>query len=254
MQRRVPKMMKKAFPSDREGKAERVGGGPLAPLEAAMARRWFGYGRRKAPYWFIGIEPGGDELGACVRAWEDSGGVALLDLRTGHSGHSLDWFSERAGAQPTWAKLIWLLLAYKDQLPTVAATKRYQKEHLGRRDGETALLELSCLPAKHNGVRVPREQFLDSRVATMHRWMIGYAPRFVVFYCAATRYRDVWSKIAGRALNLEEPTMVGPTACVVVSHPNHNRSKAYWMGIGVSLRELIKSQRGLGELRGVLSE
>jgi len=32
-----------------------------------MARSWFGYGRWSAPYWFVGMEPGGDDLDVCVQ-------------------------------------------------------------------------------------------------------------------------------------------------------------------------------------------
>jgi hypothetical protein len=30
-------------------------------------RGWYGYRLWSAPYWFVSIEPGGDELDACVR-------------------------------------------------------------------------------------------------------------------------------------------------------------------------------------------
>lgn len=210
----------------------------LTADQREMAQHWYGYGRWEAPYWFVGLEPGGDELDACVRLWHRLNKTELLDIVAHHEEHVLDWFSEYAGTQPTWAKLIWLLLAYKGLEPTRDATRDYQKKHLGRANDETALLEISCLPAKHNGVPVPREIFRAERIATLHERMLHYAPRFVVFYSPDMRYRNAWEKIAGCELTHDEPVMVGPTACVVTYHPNGERSKAYWSVMGQKLRSL----------------
>jgi hypothetical protein len=208
----------------------------LTAEHSAMAQHWFGYGRWQAPYWFVGLEPGGNELDACARAWLAAGETELLDLRAGHSGHKLDWFSERAGTQQTWAKLIWLVLAYENREPTAGATRQYQKERLGRKDGETALLELSCLPAENNGVPIPRELFREERIATLRARLISHNPRFVVFYSPDPKYRSAWNAIAGQQLERDTPLTVGPTTFIVTYHPNGEWSKAYWVGIGRQLR------------------
>jgi len=46
---------------------------PLTPDQTELAHNWYGYGRWNAPYWFVGIEPGGDELDACVHMWRTLG-------------------------------------------------------------------------------------------------------------------------------------------------------------------------------------
>lgn len=38
------------------------------------ARKWFGYGRWDAPYWFVGMEPGGTEDASSYESWKRLGG------------------------------------------------------------------------------------------------------------------------------------------------------------------------------------
>ena len=204
-----------------------------------MAQHWYGYGRWEAPYWFVGIEPGGDELNEFARLWRHLGSGELLDIVAHHKELRWNWFDEGARTQPTWMKLIWLLLTYKGQEPTRDATLEYQKRHLGRIDGETALTEISCIPARHNGVPVPlREQYRAERIAKISKLISEHAPKFVVFYSSGSRYRSTWDKIAGCQLTPHKPIMVERTACVITSHPTRERSKAYWSNMGLELRAM----------------
>jgi hypothetical protein len=210
----------------------------LTPDQTAMAAGWYGYGSWTAPYWFVGLEPGGDELDSCVRAWLKMGSGELLDVVEHHASHQKDWFSEKAGAQPTWAKLIWLLLAYEGSEPSAEATRRYQKTSLGRAMGRTALIELSALPATHNHVSVQRDLFRKARITTIRERLLASRPRFVVFYSPDPRYTNAWSEIAGIELKRDEPVSHDGTVFVVTYHPNGEWGKAYWTGIGQKFRAL----------------
>src|ERR1700681_2466724 len=110
-----------------------------------LAREWFGYGQWKADYWFVGMEPGGDELPANLRMWAALGKQPLVDIQSYSEPGDDDWFSEASKPQSTWTRLIWLLLTYKGEEPSPAATLDYQRHHLGRANGETALIELSAI-------------------------------------------------------------------------------------------------------------
>ena len=222
--------------------------GGLSDTQRALARGWFGYGRWDAPFWFVGIEPGGDELAECVRLWKRLGESELLDIAAHHEEHSKDWFSESAGTQSTWCKLIWLLLSYHGEEPSRDATRTYQKTRLGRIADETALLEISCIPAKHNGIVVPREIFRDERIATIRERMLQHAPRFVVFYSPDSRYRVAWSKIAGRELSRDQPQLIGRTVCVVTYHPNGKWDKAYRRDMGAKMRGLVDDAAAFAKL------
>src|SRR5581483_2105840 len=85
------------------------------------ARSWFGYGEWSAPFWFIGMEPGGDDDHASYESWERLGGGSLIDCKAhhddsnAHQGSRITHWHD-AGVPPiqgTWGPLIRALLAYK---------------------------------------------------------------------------------------------------------------------------------------------
>jgi hypothetical protein len=212
----------------------------LTAEQRAMARGWYGYGRWAAPYWFVGIEPGGDELDACVRLWNVLGRRELLDIAAHHEEHGTDWFGPGARPQPTWQKLIWLLLHYQRRSCAPSAVLEYQKTRLGRANDETALVELSAIPAAGSSVARPRMLFRDDRTALLRTRLLEHEPTFAVFYSPDNgrdrRYVDAWNAITSTTLTRDVPVMVGRTACVMTYHPNGKWSKAYWQAIAEALR------------------
>jgi hypothetical protein len=170
--------------------------------------------------------------------WGRLGKGELLDIVAHHEDHKLRWFDESSRTQPTWARLIWLILAYQGRSPGTGATLEYQKRSLGRIDGETALIELSCLPARNNQIEAPRELYRRERVQRIRERLREHAPRFVVFYSPDPDYLPAWQQIAGVRLERDVPSMAGKTASVVTYHPIGALSKAYWTGIGQQLRVL----------------
>ncbi|HEY1428078.1 MAG TPA: hypothetical protein VGF18_00765 [Candidatus Tumulicola sp.] len=170
--------------------------------------------------------------------WLKMGCAELLDMFEHHASHRKDWFSESSGPQRTWQKLIWLLLGYEGQEPNAGDTLRYQRELLGRGGGETALVELSSLPAVHNDVPVQREMFRKERISTIRERLLAWKPRFVVFYSPDKRYTEAWNEIAGVRLDRDTPTRHEGTVFVVTYHPNGQWKKAYWTEMGRRLRSL----------------
>jgi len=49
-------------------------------FKALAAEKWFGYGRWSAPYWFVGMEPGGADNPLVYSAWRDLGAPELLEI------------------------------------------------------------------------------------------------------------------------------------------------------------------------------
>src|SRR5438132_787469 len=122
-------------------------------LVAAWTSKFYGYGCWSAPYWFIGLEEGGvDSLEAFRRrlsAWNDRGQPDLLDLHAFHRDIGLaQYASPDTPFQATWRPLIRVLFAAKGMVASKEELRKYQGMELGRSSGETALLELSPLPAK----------------------------------------------------------------------------------------------------------
>lgn len=221
----------------------------LTDEQRALALGWYGYGQWEAPYWFVGIEPGGDELDACVRMWNALGCREMLDIAAHHEEHGVDWFGEAVTkTQATWQKLIWLLLFYQNIEPTADAVLKYQKTRLGRANEETALPELSALPAWSTGMQRPRLLFRKERVTLLRERLLTYQPEFAVFYSPDNsrdrRYVDAWNAIAGTTLVRDVPVLVGRTACVMTYHPNGAWSKAYWRRIAMALRETTSKAPG----------
>ena len=103
----------------------------LTPDQEAIALDWYGYGRWEAPYWFIGIEPGGDDLDECVRMWNALCRHELIDIQGYREDGDFDYFSAEAKPQRTWQKLIWLLLAYKEQEPERRLTRFGERPPIG---------------------------------------------------------------------------------------------------------------------------
>jgi hypothetical protein len=187
-----------------------------------FVRLFFGYGSWAAPLWFIGMEEGGgnsiDEIERRLRAWD--GSDALADIGEYHNEiGGTDWFARHPPLQTTWAKLIRVVLAsHGQQQATTEDVRAYQRDHLGRRAGETAIIELLPLPSPSTsawlypswGVALyaTREDYvraeLPGRIAELRRRLLQHKPKVVVFY--GLGYREHWEAIAGGRFESVEGT------------------------------------------------
>jgi hypothetical protein len=96
------------------------------------SRDWFGYGRWDAPYWFVGMEPGGADDTKSYEAWRALGRGELIDCRKHHlSSTDPEWtrwhLKERPPTQATWRRLIQLLFAYEGKPTDLDAVLAYQR-------------------------------------------------------------------------------------------------------------------------------
>ena len=183
------------------------------------AETWFGYGRWSAPYWFVGMEPGGAEDARVYSSWHELGAPELLDLWE-HSKACDDTHlvSGDPPLQPTWKQLIRLVLGYQGKPADQDNVRAYQRDRLGRRDGETLLAELSSVNATSLSVQIPqREAYRAARVVTIRRRMLENEPEFIVFY--GLRYADAYAEVAGGPFNSDRYRWNGPTLCALVRHP-----------------------------------
>lgn len=160
----------------------------LEDAKELAARFWFGYGRWDAPYWFLGMEPGGTDDHASFEAWLHLGGKDLIDCREHHFKSNFNkWhFGERPPTQGTWRGLIQLLLSFKGESPDLDSVRTYQKNQWGSVNGETAVLEVSALHAKNLEVDVDRTTHRNERIATLNKRLIAEQPIFMIMY--GTKY------------------------------------------------------------------
>jgi hypothetical protein len=188
-------------------------------LKALAARNWFGYGRWDAPYWFIGMEPGGTDDLASYEEWMRLGGTELIDCRAHHLGTKLTkWHGgHRPPTQPTWRRLIQLLLGYKGKPADLDSASIYQRDSWGSLNGDTALLEVSALHAKNLAATVDRNAYRDRRIAILKGRLETNRPKFVVFY--GLGYQSVYEKIANARFDANGYACRGSTLCVLVVGP-----------------------------------
>jgi hypothetical protein len=210
--------------------------------KALAARSWFGYGRWDAPYWFVGMEPGGTDDHASYEVWMQLGGTELIDCRAHCLGTNFfKWHGgDRPPTQPTWRRLIQLLLGYEGKAGDLDAVSIYQRDKWGALKGDTALLEVSALHATSIDTLVDRDAYRDQRITTLKERLEAYRPKFVVFY--GRGYSDIYEKIVNARFDANGDAWRGSTLCVLVQHPTGRsipaemKSGEWWIAKGREMR------------------
>jgi len=188
-----------------------------------MAEHFYGYGRWDAPFWFIGPEAGmgkDGEDGLAVRceSWRQLGCAPIVDCAAHHRGFAFTkWHQHHPPTQPTWRQLIRLLLAFKGMNPNLDDIRAYQRDHWGRENGETCVIELSGVPAPN--MRVPRDRlsFLSRRVERIRHQIREYRPELIVMY--GVRQRKAWEQVAGTNFDSSGICHVGKAVAAIARHP-----------------------------------
>ena len=165
-----------------------------------MKRHCYGYGRRDAPYWFIGPEQGqrrveNGDLGPRLSAWVKLGSRELCDCAEFHREIDEHVWHRDGKLQSTWKRLIRLLMAFLEQPVDNDTLREYQRKRWGMADGETCVIELSGLAANNLTIPRDRQSFRAERIATIRERISLNRPRLVVMYGAGQR--DSWQIIAG---------------------------------------------------------
>ncbi len=209
-----------------------------------LATKCFGYGRWDAPYWFIGPEQGQgllerDSFQNRHRAFDEIGAYGLCDCRAFHAFiGEVRWHRDsRPPLQPTWRRLLLTLMTFCGESTDHTSLRNYQREHLGRSDGETCLIELSGLPA--NSFKVPRdrESFREARIQHIQQKLLAAPPVFVVMYGKGNHKH--WDRIAAAFSESDR------TIAVVAPHPVARGSHdTDWIELGHRLRAQIDQRAG----------
>lgn len=213
---------------------------------ALAAEQWFGYGRWSAPYWFVGMEPGGEEDARVYETWHELGAPELLDFKA-HSEKCEDmrWLVEHPPLQATWKQLIRMTFGYEGAPNDAEDVRRYQRDRLGRSDADTLLIELSAVNAPSLSVHVAeRERHRTKRIATIRRRMEENTPKFVVFY--GVTYRGEYEKVVGGPFDGDGYRWHGTTLCALVRHPAARSSSpaSWWSAKGDEMRRMRLSNIG----------
>ena len=220
---------------------------------------WYGYGRWDCDYWFVGMEPGGEDTHSSYEAWIalDARRIGLIDCRAHHLWKRdvlaiedrkwTRWHEERPGrrTQPTWRRLIQTLFAFQGKDADLDDVYRYQKYCLGSLDGETAVVELGALHAPGLSTKVDRETFRQARIHRLHEKLAEEKPIFAL--CYGLGFRKQFEGVVGSVFDGSGFTWCGPTLCVLTPGPTSHLSgkpapwakAAWWVEKGREMRRRV---------------
>ena len=161
--------------------------------------------------------------------------------------------------QPTWGRLIHLLHISRYKHTPLELIKEYQRDHLGRPDGETCLLELFPLPSpstrewlysQHS--QLPylidrasyRQAVAEFRIEHLQQRIGEYQPKYVIFY--GTSYRRYWEKIIGQEFTTTDNGLsyaeIGLTSFFLVKHPaRRGATDKYFDWVGRTIPKVLIS-------------
>lgn len=206
---------------------------------------FYGYGNYEGKYWFIGMEEAGggfEDINLRINIWSNRGKCEIDDVAEYHI--DMGWaagFEKAAPIQPTWNKLIRIVLSAKGKENiTLEDIRQYQISELGRQDKETCLLELLPLPSpslkdwiysKHSKLiflsdrQTYENHCLKKRIKHISQKIKEHQPKAVVFY--GKLYEYSWREITKIITDVEffrtsEGFLIArnsPTVFVIAKHP-----------------------------------
>lgn len=194
------------------------------------------------------MEPGGTDHPELYTSWEACGAGKLIDAKR----HEDEWnarvpatlqmhhFAEKPQIQKsTWQPLIHILIGFTGSNENA---HQYQRDKLGRADGDMALIELSSIASKSLSSPRERERYQSKRIDVIRGQLENAmpTPMFAVFY--GTTYTMQYSRIAGGPFDSDGLRWNGGTLCALTMHPSRpTRTYAYWTDFGRRLRETCRS-------------
>ena len=195
-------------------------------LLADFADTFYGYGDYNGPYWFVGMEEGGDSsfenVEARLSTWHQQGRQELADVVDFHRAIGLEqYFDKTPPLEPAWGKLIRIILSVEGQVSSTEGphqqrdkVRAYQRESFGRvSGGKNCLIELLPLPRPSRSLKdwkytkysdLPQladpktyeKHYLSKRAAHIQELINQHKPPIVVFYSIDRESLRWWMHIA----------------------------------------------------------
>jgi hypothetical protein len=207
-----------------------------ASVDDDLQLNWFGVGHWKAPFWFLGPEPGGDHVAEWPVIWRDKFDSAeLVDCKQ----HCLaaggeKWYLGSIPTQPYWRGLIRTVLSYRDKPYDLESVRKYQSSEFGSTNGDIASLELSANSARNMSVEVDRHNFRAERIKTLQARLNTYRPAFLI--CCGTTLRPEFEDVVG-PIGANGFSQIENTIVALVRHPSREQRPEYWGQLGRTLRQ-----------------
>jgi hypothetical protein len=217
----------------------------MKPALETMAREFYGYGKWEAPYWFIGLEQGGEGNELRAKAFSKLGKDGLCDCKEFHREiREMRWHREppeESLLQPTWRRLMLLLMPSLGLDTDQITLRRYQCCRWGRRNsGETSVIDLGGLSAKNLGFPSDRETYRVDRIELIKE-RIGKCesgPKLVVLYGAGSK--KAWNSISGGKFVCGESVKFGSTLFAFMRSPTApGENDDEWNQLGARIAEQL---------------
>lgn len=213
-------------------------------VENDLGSEYYGHGSWRAPYWFIGPEPGqslseNNDLKLRHHAFRHLGEDGLTDCGAFHEfiGETRWHRPLRPALQPTWSRLILLLMTFLEKPADNESLRVYQREYWGRIGGETCVVELSGLAARDSGIPRDRKKFRESRIEGIRYRMKTHRPALVVMYGIGAKQH--WERIVNLPLDPGCVKTADSTILAFAAHPvARGQKKEYWMDLGLRMRAM----------------
>lgn len=180
---------------------------------------FFGYGNLASPYWFIGKEEGGgaslEENFQRILVWEKLGKSLTVDSIQYHQALG---FTEKdlQKIQPTWTKLIQVLLELEEKDSLDKELRRhYQRHVLGRVASNHCVIELMPMASRSTGLWLWKDIFTEyfglknrrdyfAKIVPQRKQLIKeliakHQPKLVLFYSTQVDYLPHWREISSVA-------------------------------------------------------
>ncbi len=222
---------------------------------------FYGSGNYSGKYWFIGMEEGGgntlEQVTKRLNAWVDLGETELVDIYQFHLKIDYpQYFQDPVKLQKTWMQQARIMLASKGLPSTTDDVRAYQRDQIGRKTGDTCLLELLPLPSPNvnnwnynlwSGLhflrdrKTYREYCVSWRAEHIRSRIKDHKPKVVVFMGQV--YSDYWHTIAGRNLIFTDKGgfwagSSEDTIYIITKHPaSRGVTNAYFETIGKFLNQ-----------------
>jgi hypothetical protein len=221
---------------------------------------FYGYGNPEADYWFVGMEEGGvntitDFYDHYIRDW---GKEASIDILTGINQEAkIKYFSEGAKIQRTWGRLIRIILSIKNQKLDIEIIRNFQKDKLGRIEGNNFLLELLPLPNKNMSewlygcLGIPTlmtreiysDFYLQKRIEGIQNLIVEGKPKVVIFYSTTPQYVTSWKSIIGSDCEITDGLFIRKFDDVIFCICKHPAARGlkndYFDKVGNKIRTLL---------------
>ena len=233
------------------------------PILQEYIETFYGYGNYGGRHWLVGMEEGGgdnfEEVASRVSAWTRRSKPELDDVLGFHRETRLHkWFRPNPPLQPTWNKLIRLLLRAQGLSADTDTVRAYQGATLGRANGPNCLLELLPLPSPsanewlystHSAIpwlqnrTAYREHVAPTRMRHLQERIGQHRPGVVVFY--GLGYRQWWEQIVGSPFVATEldgfyVARTDPTFFALTKHPaNRGITNQYFERAGTLVSGLL---------------